>query len=141
MITIKENNNNIAEFNLLYDAVGWGAYNDNISKRALDNTYYSVSIYDNKKIIGYGRLIGDTICFMYIHDVMVTPKYQNKKIGTMIMNKLLEKINELKKENPDMRVYLGASKGKEDFYKKFGFIDRINAGLGAGMVLKDENNF
>jgi len=141
MITIKENNKNITEFNLLYDAVSWGAYNDTISKRALDNTYYSVSIYDNEKIVGYGRLIGDTICFMYIHDVMILPEYQNQKIGTMIMNKLLEKINELKKENPNMRVYLGASKGKEDFYKKFGFIERINAGLGAGMVLKDEDNF
>ena len=38
------------------------------------------------------------------------------------MNKLLKKINELKKENPNLRVYLGASKNKEKFYEKFGFI-------------------
>lgn len=73
---------------------------------------------------------------MYIHDIMVLPEYQNKKIGTMIMNKLLDKIKELQKENPDMRVYLGASKGKEDFYKKFGFISRKDAELGEGMILK-----
>lgn len=73
---------------------------------------------------------------MYIHDIMVLPEYQNKKIGTMIMNKLLDKIKELQKENPDMIVYLGASKGKEDFYKKFGFISRKDAGLGEGMILK-----
>ncbi len=136
MIT-KENVKNIDEFNLLYDAVGWGAYNDNITKQALDNTYYSISIYDEDKIIGYGRLIGDTICFMYIHDVMVLPEYQNKKIGTLIMNKLLDKVHELKKINPDMRVYLGASKGKENFYKHFGFIERKDVDLGAGMILKD----
>lgn len=134
---IKENINNVEEFNLLYDAVGWGAYDDNITKQALDNTYYSVSIYDEDKIIGYGRLIGDTICFMYIHDVMVLPEYQNKKIGTLIMNKLINKVKELKKINPDMRVYLGASLGKEDFYKHFGFIDRKDADLGAGMILRD----
>ena len=134
---IKENVKSIDEFNLLYDAVGWGAYNDNITKQALDNTYYSISIYDEDKIIGYGRLIGDTICFMYIHDVMVLPEYQNKKIGTLIMNKLLDKAHELKKINPDMRVYLGASKGKENFYKHFGFIERKDADLGAGMILKD----
>ena len=81
----------------MYNAVGWGAYDESISKRALDNTFYSISVYDNDKIIGYGRLIGDTICFMYIHDVMVLPEYQSKKIGTFIMNKLLEKINEIKK--------------------------------------------
>ena len=134
---IKENVKSIDEFNLLYDAVGWGAYDGKITKQSLDNTYYSVSAYDKGKIIGYGRLIGDTICFMYIHDVMVLPEYQNKKIGTLIMNKLLDKVNELKKSNPDMRVYLGASKGKEGFYKNFGFIERNDAGLGAGMILKD----
>lgn len=134
MINIKENNNNVDEFNLLYDLVGWGSYNKEISQKALDNTYYSVSVYDDDKIIGYGRLIGDSICFMYIHDVMVAPEYQNKKIGTTIMKKLIQKIEYLKKENPSMRVYLGASKGKEGFYKKFGFIERQEADLGAGMI-------
>lgn len=134
MIIIKENVNNIDEFNLLYDLVGWGSYDNKISQKALSNTYYSVSIYDDDKIIGYGRLIGDGICFMYIHDVMVKPEYQNKKIGTKIMNKIIEKIEDIKKENSDVRVYLGASKGKEGFYKKFGFIERQDADLGAGMI-------
>ena len=32
------------------------------------------------------------------------------------MNKLLEKVNQVKLENPYVRVYLGVSKGKEKFY-------------------------
>ena len=135
MINIKENIRNVEEFNLLYDDVGWGAYDDNITQKALDNTFYSVSAYDDNKIVGYGRIIGDTICFLYIQDIMVKPEYQGNKIGTMIMNKLLEKINEIKQENPDLRVYLGASKNREEFYEKFGFIKRIDADLGYGMVL------
>ena len=135
---MKENEKNVDEFNSLYDAVGWGAYDKEIAKQALDHTYYSVSVYDKGKIIGYGRLIGDTICFMYIHDVMVLPEYQNKKIGTIIMNKLMDKIHELKKKNPGMLVYLGASKGKEGFYKHFGFVERETANLGAGMILKEK---
>ena len=51
------------------------------------------------------------------------------------MNKLLDKINELKKDNPDIRVYLGASKGKEKFYEKFGFVKRTDINLGHGMIL------
>lgn len=135
-INLKENNKNVKEFNFLYNSVGWGAYDENISKKALDNTFYSISIYDEDKIIGYGRLIGDNICFIYVHDVMVLPEYQSKKIGTLIMNKLLEKINEIKKENQNLRVYLGASKNREKFYEKFGFIKRIDANLGDGMILK-----
>ena len=138
MISIKENNKNVNEFNLLYDAVGWGSYDKKITQKALDNTFYSVSVYDDNKIIGYGRLIGDTICFLYIQDIMVKPEYQSNKIGTLIMEKLLDKINEIKKENPYVRVYLGASKNREKFYEKFGFIKRIDANLGYGMVLKDK---
>ena len=138
MILLKENINNVDEYNYLFDEVGWGSYDIEVSKKALENTTYSVSVYDEEKIIGYGRLIGDGICFVYIHDVMVLPEYQHKKIGTKIMNKLLEKIFEIKLENPYVRVYLGASKGKEEFYKKFGFITREEADLGKGMIL---NNF
>lgn len=47
----------------------------------------------------------------------------------------LKEIQELKKENPDLRIYLGASKGKEGFYERFGFIKRIDANLGYGMIL------
>jgi len=135
MIAIKENVNSIEEFNYLYDAVGWGSYDEKVSEKALANTMYSVSVYDDDKIIGYGRIIGDGICFLYIHDVMVAPKYQNKKIGSQIMNKLLEKVNQIKIENPYVRVYLGASKRKEKFYERFGFITREDANLGSGMIL------
>ena len=135
MISIKENVNSIEEFNYLYDAVGWGSYDKKVSEKALANTMYSVSLYYDDKIIGYGRIIGDGICFLYIHDVMVIPKYQNKKVGSQIMNKLLEKVNQIKIENPYVRVYLGASKGKEKFYERFGFITREDANLGSGMIL------
>lgn len=136
MLKIKENNKSVDEFNELYDSVGWGAYSNEISKKALDNTFYSVSIYEEGKIVGFGRLVGDTICFLYIQDIIVKPEHQGEKIGTLIMNKLLEKVQKVKEENPDVRVYVGASKDKEAFYEKFGFVKRTDAGLGYGMILK-----
>ena len=36
-----------------------------------------------------------------------------------------------------MRVYLGASKGKKGFYRQFGFVNRKDANLGEGMLLKN----
>lgn len=66
---------------------------------------------------------------------MVLPEYQNKCIGTGIMKNLLNRINEFKKINPNIRTYLGASKGKESFYEKFGFVSRPNEELGSGMIL------
>ena len=141
MIKVKENNKDVNEFNYLYEEVGWGAYSYECSKKALDNTLYSISIYDEDKVIGFGRLIGDGICFIYIHDVMVVPSFQSQGIGSMIMNKLLEKVKEIKEENPSVRTYLGASAGKEGFYEKFGFVKRAEAGLGSGMILQNKDDF
>ena len=45
-----------------------------------------------------------------------------------------------KKINPNIRAYLGASKGKENFYKKFEFITGKEANLGEGMILKGVND-
>ena len=125
------------EFNNLTEAVDWGTRENKIIEEALKHTLYSLCVYDENKLIGYGRIIGDKTIFLYIQDIMVIPEYQGKKIGTGIMNNLIEKINEYKKVNPEIRTYLGASKGKESFYEKFGFISRPNEELGAGMILYD----
>lgn len=123
------------EFNRLANSVDWSYTDKTIIEKALKNTIYAICVYDNDKLIGFGRLIGDVTMFLYIQDVMVSPEYQGKKIGTNIMKYLISKIDELKKDAPEIRTYLGASKGKEAFYKKFGFVIREEAGLGSGMVL------
>lgn len=137
MITYVENVKNIKEYNSLYDKVGWGKRDELVVKEALDNTIYSISAYDYGEIVGYGRIIGDKTIFLYIQDVMVAPEYQGRKIGTEIMYRLLDKIDEYKKDNPEIRVYLGADFNKESFYKKFGFKTRKEAGLGEGMILQN----
>lgn len=125
-------------FNYLTDAVGWGKREEKIVEEALKNTLYSLCVYNNDELIGYGRIIGDKTIFLYIHDVMVIPEYQGKGIGKLIMEVLLKQIDEYKKVNPDIRTYLGASKNREGFYEKFGFVQRPNEHLGAGMILCDE---
>ena len=136
-ITYKEYTPTPEEFNNLTEAVDWGTRENKIIEEALKHTLYSLCVYDENKLICYGRIIGDKTIFLYIQDIMVIPEYQGKKIGTGIMNKLIEKVNEYKKVNPEIRTYLGASKGKESFYEKFGFISRPNEDLGAGMILYD----
>ena len=136
MIRYLENKPTPEEYNYLISSVGWGNLENNIIEEALKNTLYSLCVYDDEKLIGYGRIIGDNSIFLYIQSIMVVPEYQNKKIGTGIMENLLNKINEYKIKNPEVRVYLGASKGREEFYKRFGFVSRKDLDLGDGMILK-----
>lgn len=135
MIKYVETTPTADEFNTLTDSVGWGRADKIIVEKALKNTIYSICVYNDNSLVGFGRLIGDMTMFLYVQDVMVSPQYQGQKIGTHIMEHLITKVNEFKKYSPDIRTYLGASKGKDLFYKKFGFVTREEAGLGAGMVL------
>ncbi len=138
MITYVENVKDVKEFNSLTERVGWGRRKEDLVRVALDKTLYSVSAYDYGKIVGYGRIIGDETIFLYIQDIMVDPDYQNQKIGTNIMNNLIEQIEKYREINPNIRVYLGADYNKEDFYRKFGFKTRNEVHLGAGMIYKPE---
>ena len=134
MIVYLENIKNVKEFNKLSDLVGWGKRKEDSLKVALEKTVYSISAYDYGEIVGYGRIVGDETMFLYIQDIMVSPEYQNQKIGTNIMNKLLDKVEEYRSLYPDIRVYVGPEYGKENFYRRFGFKTRKEAHLGDGMI-------
>ena len=123
------------EYNMLTEAVGWGIKKESIIEEALKNTLYSLCVYDEDKLIGYGRLLGDKTIFLYIHNVMVLPEYQNQHIGSQIVTLLLKQVDVYKQVNPDIRTYICAAKGKESFYERFGFIARPNNDFGAGMIL------
>lgn len=124
------------EYNYLTEAVGWGKRENFIVEEALNNTLFSLCVYDGDNLIGYGRIIGDKTIFLYIHDIMVIPEFQGQNIGRGIMQELLKQIEKYKLQNPNIRTYLGASKNREGFYEKFGFVARPNEDLGAGMILK-----
>lgn len=69
---------------------------------------------------------------------MVNPSYQGQGIGAQIIKKILKEIENFRSINPDIKVYLCASKDKEGFYERFGFVQRPNDELGAGMILKNK---
>ena len=80
------------EYNHIADSVGWGSSENKIVEIALNNSLYSICAYDGDKMIGYGRIIGDKTMFLYIQDIMVLPEYQSQKVGSHIMEKILNKV-------------------------------------------------
>ena len=136
MIDFIEKKPSAKEYNTLTEAVGWGREPDDIIEEMFENTLYSVCAYDGENMIGYARIVGDGILFAYIQDVMVLPGYQGKHVGSCLMEYILGEISRRTVISPHIRTYLGASEGKEDFYRRFGFVTREEFGLGAGMILK-----
>lgn len=70
-----------------------------------------------------------------IADVMVSTEFQGRGIGRMIMEQMMGFIRENLADGLTVMVNLMSVKGKEGFYRKFGFIERPNEKDGAGMHL------
>ncbi|WP_308722230.1 GNAT family N-acetyltransferase [Paenibacillus polysaccharolyticus] len=123
----------VEDYMNLREIVGWGNP-DNIEaiERGLKNTLYSICIEVEEQTIGYGRIVGDGGFTFYIQDIIVLPSYQRLGLGNKIMAELMEYITST--YPPGSSVGLMSAKGKEDFYKKFGFMERPNESYGAGMI-------
>jgi GNAT superfamily N-acetyltransferase len=130
-----ENSLTANEFLKLGEAVGWGKYSEEavpLIDKALRNSLYNVKVKDGDQTIGMGRLVGDGCIAWYIHDVVVQPEYQGKKIGTEIIRKL---VGYAKQQDKNAIVRLTAAIGKEGFYQKLGFQLCPNGNDGAGMAV------
>jgi predicted GNAT family N-acyltransferase len=122
----------VDEFIDLRNSVGWGIPEKQAIAIGLENSLFSVCIERDGQLIGYGRVIGDRGFTVYIQDVIVKPAFQKQGTGSNIMSIIMNHI----KENYGKGTYVGlmASRGKEEFYKRFGFIERPNDHFGAGMI-------
>ncbi|MDL4843016.1 GNAT family N-acetyltransferase [Aquibacillus rhizosphaerae] len=133
-IILSEDNPKKDDYINLHQTTGWnakGLYTYDQLYTAICNSWYSISIYENKQLIGYGRMISDGIYQTLICDVMVHPDYQNLGIGTKVMNSLLGKCNQAGIK----WVQLFSAKGKFNFYEKLGFKNREVEAPGMSLFL------
>lgn len=120
------------EFIDMRKSVGWNYPDKELVLKGLNNTLFSVCAEHENDLVAYGRVIGDGAFTLYIQDIMVKPVYQRSGIGMAIMAEIMTYIKE--SYSKGTMVCLMAAKGKEEFYKKFNFIERPNEYFGAGMI-------
>lgn len=140
MLFLKENDLDVETYLQLRSAVNWVSLDPVQAERALDRSLYIVTVYDEDKAVGMGRLVGDGAVISYIQDLIVVPEYQGKKIGSKIIDRLISRAEELRMPGTVMMLDLMCAKGREQFYEKHGFIARPTDTLGPGMIqyLKDK---
>lgn len=118
-IVITEKVPTVKEYIQLRNSIGWNILQHDKIKKGLDNSIYCVCAEENGIIIGFGRIIGDGATVFYIQDIMVNPSYQKHKIGTLIMEKIMDYINNNCIEGAI--IGLIAISELDKFYKKFEF--------------------
>ena len=70
---------------------------------------------------------------VYIADVIVRPEFQGQGLGRVLMNNAMDFIKSQLKLGYKVMVSLMAAKGKEEFYKKFDFVEHPSEKYSCGM--------
>ena len=112
-------------------SVGWATFAAEAARKSLEATPFCVCAFDGGELIGMGRVLGDGIISFYIGNVMVLPARQNEGVGRMIMEEIMAYLEENAAEGAIASLL--SIKGKEEFYKPFGFEPRPDDTHGPGM--------
>ncbi|HWA35744.1 MAG TPA: GNAT family N-acetyltransferase [Cyclobacteriaceae bacterium] len=110
------------EYRRLVAAVNWTAYvNDAKVPEVLEAARWGVVAIDTDKneVVASALLLSDDVSFYYIKDVMVHPDWQNKKIGTALMESMNRWIDD--NGSPNALVGLLTGENLDKFYRQFGF--------------------
>jgi ribosomal protein S18 acetylase RimI-like enzyme len=114
---------NLEDFFTLFESTGWNEeYGLDLTDLylAIGSSWRIVTVYDDEKLVGFGRVISDGILHALITEMIVLPEYQGRGIGKEILKMLTdvcaaEKIRD---------IQLFSAKGKSGFYEKYGFTRR-----------------
>lgn len=119
MITLNSDIPNIKDLEYLYNDVGWINYTNDLNKleNAFKNSLRVISAWDNQKLVGLVRIIGDGLTIIYIQDILVLVEYQRMGIGKKLINYVLEEYG-----NVRQKVLITDNEPNTvEFYKSVGF--------------------
>jgi GNAT superfamily N-acetyltransferase len=113
----------IGQFHALFETTGWDPEHQVTSNQlaeALANSWYVVAAYDGEQLVGFGRVVTDRTMHAMIYDLIVHPAYQNRGLGTQILEQLVARCLEARIRD----IQLFCARGKRTFYEKRGFVVR-----------------
>lgn len=89
------------------------------SEIALKNSLYIAAIYDENKLIAFGRIVGDGGITYVVSDIMVDKEYQRRGLGDLIMKHIDDYFE--KNTFEDSYIFLIANNPADLLYKKYKF--------------------
>ena len=134
MIRFVEDMKDVDVYLELRNKVGWLCLKREQAELALNNSLKVITVYDDDKPIGRGRIVGDMAVISYIQDLIVIPEYQGKSIGSNLIDRLISYVDSITIDGSRMMLCLMCAKGREKFYEKHGFTARPTKNLGPGMI-------
>jgi len=111
------------EYFKLFESTGWNEeyrLGEDELFAATRQSWCVVSAYDGEQLVGFGRVMSDGTLHALIVDLIVLPSYQHRGIGRDILNRLVDRC----RSDGIRDVQLFCARGKADFYRRCGFVER-----------------
>ena len=117
----------------LYAAVGWTNYTDKpeMLRAAYAHSLCILAAYEDDRLLGVVRAVGDGATIVFIQDILVAPERQRRGIGTALLRALLERFNGVRQ----IELTTDDTPETAAFYRSLGFADF--AGLGCRGFMLD----
>ena len=124
----------LEEILALYAAVGWVNYTQRpqMLVRAYANSLLTLGAYEDERLVGILRAVGDGVSIIFVQDLLVLPEYQRRGIGTALVNALFE-------QYPDayqMELLTDNTEKTLAFYQSMGFAAAETIGCRAFVKMK-----
>ncbi|PRT03595.1 GNAT family N-acetyltransferase [Bacillus thuringiensis] len=76
----------------LYESLGWNSLKLTVNEleQMCKQSWYAIYVFDDKRLVGMGRVISDGVITGIICGVGVLPKYQSSGIGKEIVKRLIQ---------------------------------------------------
>ncbi|MGT2866362.1 GNAT family N-acetyltransferase [Streptococcus fryi] len=103
----------------LYGQVGWTNYTQQPERlvEGIANSLYCIAAFDEHKLVGLCRLVGDGVTIMFVQDILVLPSYQRQGIGKALLEKSLERFSDCYQ----IHLLTDNSPKTRQFYQSIGF--------------------
>ncbi|CAM3591902.1 MULTISPECIES: GNAT family N-acetyltransferase [Saccharibacillus] len=109
-------------------AAGMSTRTPEAARRGLPNSLFAVTLRENGRLVGMGRVLGDGGCAYLISDIVVHPSMQRRGLGRRVMAEIERYLE--KNVPPGSFVSLIADTPADALYRHFGFIDTAPASIG-----------
>lgn len=109
------------EYLPLYQSVGWTAYTDRpeVLKAGLESSLLCLAAYEGDELIGLLRAVGDGWTVVLLQDILVSPAYQRRGVGTGLVRAALARFKDVRQ----VLLVTDDQPGTVSFYGSLGFRD------------------
>ena len=111
---------NTDDFMNIRDNLGWNEIPYNLVNRAIKGSMINISVFDNDKCVGVGRIVGDNALKGMFTDIMVMKEYQKKGIGKIIVTSLISELERKVKDGECFQLEASPTANNREFYIKCG---------------------